>query len=114
MELQAFELVILRRPAVTPEIDDDSAQRIQSEHLAFYAQLRKEGTVVTNGPVLDQPDETWRGLGFYRTGSLEDTRTLAEQDPAVVAGVLEVEVMTWWCRPGTMVLPGAPFSFDPT
>jgi len=49
-----------------------------------------------------------RGLAFYRTGSLDEARRLAEQDPAVRAGCLVVEAMTWWRRPGTMVRPGRP------
>jgi uncharacterized protein YciI len=64
--------------------------------------------VVTNGPVLDQPDESFRGLTIYRTGSLEEARALAEQDPAVLAGRLAIEVMTWWCPQGTMSRPGRP------
>jgi hypothetical protein len=43
-----------------------------------------------------------RGLTFYRTGSLEQSRRLAEADPAVRAGRLAVEIMTWYCPPGTM------------
>jgi uncharacterized protein len=112
MDLEAFELVLLRTPADAPAYDEATLARIQREHLAFYDRLRQEGTVVTNGPVLNQPDVTLRGLGFYRTGSLEAARELAEQDPAVVAGRLMVEVMTWWCAPGTMARPGAPLSVD--
>ena len=110
MDLEAFELVLLRTPADAPVYDDDTLDRLQREHLAFYDRLRQEGTVVTNGPVLNQPDASLRGLGFYRTGSLEAARQLAEQDPAVVAGRLSIEVMTWWCAPGTMVQAGAPLS----
>ncbi len=63
---------------------------------------------MTNGPVLDQPDESMRGIAFYRTGSLEEARRLAEQDPAVRAHRLAIEVMTWWCPPGTMTKAGQP------
>jgi uncharacterized protein len=62
--------------------------------------------VVTNGPVVEQPDPSLRGLGFYRTGSLERSRQLAKADPAVRAGRLSVEIMTWYCPPGTMSRPG--------
>ena len=110
MELESFELVILRRPAQAPEYDEETTGRIQREHLAFHAALRERGEVVTNGPLLDQRDESMRGLTFYRTGSLERARQLAGQDPAVLAGRLEVEVMTWWCPAGTMVRPGRPFT----
>jgi len=62
--------------------------------------------VVTNGPVVDPPDPALRGLTFYCTGSLANSRELAEADPAVRAGRLTVEIMTWYCPPGTMSQPG--------
>jgi uncharacterized protein len=110
MDLESFELVMLRRPASPTAYDDAEIERIQSEHLAFYASMREAGHVVTNGPVLDQADEALRGLSFYRVGSLEQARRLAETDPAVRAGRLEVGVMTWLCPPGTMTKPGTQVS----
>jgi uncharacterized protein len=64
--------------------------------------------VVTNGPVEEPGDPALRGLGFYRTGSIERSRELAKSDPAVRAGRLGVEIMTWYCPPGTMSKPGRP------
>ena len=106
MDLEAFELVLLRRPGSAPDYPDDELERIQREHLAYHARLREAGHVVTNGPVDGQPDPSLRGLAFYRTGSLERSRLLAEDDPAVRAGRLTVEIMTWYCPPGTMSQPG--------
>jgi uncharacterized protein len=59
---------------------------------------------------LGQPDPSLRGLAFYRTGSVEQSRERAETDPAVRAGLLAVEIMTWYCPPGTMSRPGSPVS----
>lgn len=106
MDLEAFELVLLRRPQDAPPYADDVLERIQQEHLAYHTMLREGGQVVTNGPVSDQPDLSLRGLTFYRTGSLARSRQLAEADPAVRAGRLTVEIMTWYCQPGTMSRPG--------
>ncbi len=106
MDLEAFELVLLRRPRDAPSYDEATLERIQREHLAYHAALRSSGQIATNGPVLDQPDESLRGLTLYRTGSLDEARGLAEQDPAVLAGRLSIEVMTWWCPAGTMVASG--------
>jgi uncharacterized protein len=106
VELEAFELVLLRTPENTPAYDEAELERIQAEHLAHHARLRESGQVVTNGPVRDQPDTSLRGLTFYRTGSLEQARRLAEADPAVRAGRLVIEIMTWYCPPGTMSKPG--------
>jgi uncharacterized protein len=107
MELEAFELVLLRRPAAAPVYDEGTLERIQSDHVAYHAALREAGQIVTNGPVSDQVDETLRGLTFYRTGSLDEARRLAEADPAVRAGRLAVDVMRWYCPAGTMVQRGS-------
>ena len=108
MDLDAFELVLLRRPVGAPDYPEEELERIQREHLAYHAGLREASHVATNGPVDGQPDPSLRGLAFYRTGSLERSRQLAEADPAVRAGRLAVEIMTWYCPPGTMSRPGRP------
>src|SRR3954470_8310130 len=110
MELEEFELVLLRRPARPTPYDDETLARIQAEHLTYMAQLRADGLVAVNGPVVDQPDESMRGLTFFRTGSLDEARRLAEADPAVRAGRMAVEVMHWWCPPGRMPAPGRRFT----
>jgi uncharacterized protein YciI len=102
VELESFELVLLRRPPDAPAYDEETLNRIQREHLSYLATLRTSGEIATNGPVTDQPDKSLRGLAFYRTGSLARARELAEADPAVRAGRLVVEVMTWLCPPGAL------------
>src|SRR5438876_315617 len=94
MDLEAFELVLLHRPENPPDYDDAELERIQREHLAHHAQLRASGQVVTNGPVIEPPDPSLRGLTFYRTGSLEQARRLTGQ------------IRIWYCPPGTMSKPG--------
>ena len=106
MELETFELAILRRPSVAPGYDEETMDRIQREHPEYHASLRASGDIAANGPVMDQPDESLRGLTFYRTGSLVRARELADADPAVRAGRLVVDVMTWLCPPGLLRQPG--------
>jgi len=106
VELESFELVLLRRPPDAPAYDEETIERIQREHLSYHASLRASGDIATNGPVMDQPDESLRGLAFYRTGSLARARELAEMDPAVVAGRLTVDVMTWLCPSGSLTQAG--------
>jgi uncharacterized protein YciI len=112
VDLEAFELVMLRTPEDATPYADDVLERIQQDHLAYHATLRESGQVVTNGPVSDQPDPSLRGLTFYRTGSVARSRQLAEADPAVRAGRLTVEIMTWYCPPGTMTRPGRTVSLS--
>lgn len=107
MDLEAFEFVILRSSASRPDYDEQTAQRLQREHLAYLTSLDQAGHTVAAGPLGDPPDQSMRGLVFYRTGSIEEARRLANADPAIRAGLLEADVMTWYCLPGTMRLPGS-------
>jgi uncharacterized protein len=112
IELHGFQLVLLRRPDGAPSYDDEAAEQIQRDHLAFYAAMRQAGHVVTNGPVLDQPDDALRGMAIFATESAGRARELANADPAVQAGRLEVLAMTWLCPPGTMIKDGMPVSVE--
>jgi uncharacterized protein len=111
-ELESYELVMLRRPPDPPEMDEESLDQLQVEHLAHKDRLRADGILAANGPVIDSPDSSLRGLSFYRTGSVQEARRLAEQDPSVMAGRLVVEVMTWWCPPGSLQFPGQAFTLE--
>ena len=112
IDLHAFQLILLCRPDDAPDYDDDVIEQIQREHLAFYESMRQAGHVVTNGPVLDQPDEALRGIAIFATESVDRARELAITDPAVQAGRLEVQAMTWLCRPGTMIKAGLPVTVE--
>jgi uncharacterized protein YciI len=112
IELEEFQLILLRRPDGAPDYDDQTSARIQRDHVAFYRSMREAGHVVTNGPVLNQPDERLRGIAIFAAGSVDRARELANTDPAVQAGRLEVEAMSWWCPPHTMIRPGKPVTVD--
>ena len=47
MELESFELVLLRRPANPAQYDEATLDRIQREHLAYHAAPRVSGDIVT-------------------------------------------------------------------
>ena len=64
--------------------------------------MKAAGHLLVAGPLADQGDPRMRGISIYRTGSVERARELAEADPAVQAGQLEIEAMTWRTRPGAL------------
>lgn len=66
--------------------------------------MHKAGKLVVAGPFEDQPDPRLRGMCLYRT-SLAEAKALAEQDPAVKAGRLEVEALSWWVLKGAISFP---------
>jgi uncharacterized protein len=107
MEFDTYQLVLLKRPAERAEMPEDEVNRIQAAHLAHMTRMAEEGKLVAAGPFGDQEDESLRGLALYRVGSIEEARRLAEADPAVQAGRLEVEVLTWYSEKGSLAFPGA-------
>jgi uncharacterized protein YciI len=111
VDMEAFEFCILRTPANAAELDEQTADRIQGEHLAYLRSLHEAGHTCATGPFGDRFDESLRGLVIYRTGSLDKARELAGQDPAVLAGQLEPMFMTWYTGAGTLSKPGTPVTF---
>ena len=81
--------------------DQDSAavMELQKTHLAYMSKLANEGKLVIAGPFLD--DWNTRGIVIYAVDSLDEAKALANADPAVKAGRLEVEVHPWMSARGS-------------
>jgi uncharacterized protein len=107
MEFEKYQLVLLRRGPKANEIPEAERVAIQKAHIAHLEKMAEEGALVAAGPFDDQSDDSFRGLALYRVGSVEEARALAEQDPAVKAGRLRVEVMTWMTAKGYVTFPKA-------
>ena len=105
--MEKFELVFLRRPSAARDYPPAELDRIQEAHLAHLGAMARAGRMVVAGPLEDQPDKSLRGICLYRVGSIDGARKFAEADPAVKAGRLQVEVMTWWTQKGAMTFPVA-------
>jgi uncharacterized protein len=106
-EFDQYELVLLWSPVDRAELEPEAADRIQRQHLGHLEAMRAAGHLLIAGPLLSQPDPRLRGIGIYRTGSVAAALELASKDPAVRAGQLEVEVMTWLTRRGALVTAAA-------
>ena len=107
MAFEQYQLVLLVSPENAPDLPEERIEEIQTQHLAHLTKMRDDGYMLIAGPFSDQPDERLRGMCLYRVGSIERARELAGADPAVKAGRLEVQVLTWWVKSGRMVFPKA-------
>jgi uncharacterized protein len=101
MRLDAYTIVLLRRPKSAPQMTTEELEILQREHVAFNMRMRQHGHALVSGPFADQPDETWRGISIFRT-SIEETRALLSGDPLGRAGRLEYEVFTWLMPEGSL------------
>lgn len=103
-EFDVCTVVILRRPAHAPDLPEEELDALQARHLAYRAELVRQGVVVANGPFDGQSDPSYRGMAIFACGVAEAAR-LSARDPSVVAGRLAYDVMEWWVRPGCVAFP---------
>lgn len=101
-----YTLVLLRRPPNAPEMSDEELDALQARHLAYRAELRRQGVLVVNGPLAEQTDISLRGLSIYACG-LEEAARLSDGDPSVQAGRLSYDLMEWWVAAGSLAFPNA-------
>lgn len=105
-EFDVYTLVILRRPADAPQMPDEELDALQARHLAYRAELRREGILVVNGPLAEQSDVSLRGLSIFNCG-LEEAARLSDADPSVQAGRLSYDLMEWWVAADSLTFPQA-------
>ena len=84
----------------TPELN-----ALQEAHLANMRRLGEMGKLVLNGPLLDSfaTNGEIRGVGVFKTASLEEARELLSTDPMVKVGHLAFELHAWMV--GNDILP---------
>jgi uncharacterized protein len=93
-------IIFLVRPADAPEFGEEELDRLQEQHLTHLRDLKRRGVLVANGPLTDQTDVRLRGVGIYRL-PLAEALELANADPMVRAGRLEVHGARWLTAAGT-------------
>jgi uncharacterized protein YciI len=101
-----YTLVLLRRPVDAPVMSDEELDALQARHLAYRAELRRQGVIVANGPFDEQTDVSMRGLSIFACDLVEAAR-LSDGDPSVQAGRLTYDLMEWWVAAGTLAFPQA-------
>lgn len=106
--MEKYYLVLLKRPAKPAELDPKALEGLQEKHLAHLRAMHTTGKLVVAGPFDEQKDPAFRGMCLYRVASADEARKLAEDDPAVKAGRLEVDVLAWWVEKGAMTFRPPP------
>ena len=101
-----YTFVLLRRPANAPDVPDQELDALQARHLAYRAELRRQGVLVANGPLAEQSDTAMRGLSIFAC-SLDEAARLSDADPSVEAGRLTFDLFEWWVAAGTLAFPNA-------
>lgn len=100
--MKTYVIAFLRSGNVSSENKEES-QRLQMEHLKNIIRLAEEGVLVLAGPFMSS-DQDIRGIYVFDVKTVEEARTLTETDPAIQAGVLEMELIPWYGSAALMEL----------
>ncbi|AFN73709.1 YCII domain protein [Melioribacter roseus P3M-2] len=100
--MKKYVTVFLYRGDVKIE-DESKRSEIQKAHLKNITKLAEEKKLILAGPFLDDSD--MRGIFIFDVESLDEARRLTESDPAVKAGVLKMEIKSWYGSAAVMMIP---------
>ena len=101
MRFDRYTVILLTLRPDAPAMTDEEADELQDRHLAHGADMQERGLVLARGPLVDQDNERYRGFSIWSVDAAT-ARNHAEGDPAVRAGRLAVEVMTWMMPAGNL------------
>ncbi|WP_417443087.1 YciI family protein [Joostella sp.] len=75
-----------------------TADSLQKLHLSHLGKMYEKGYADISGPFGD--DGEIRGITIYNVPTLKMADSLANSDPMVKAGRLEIEIHPWWAAKG--------------
>jgi uncharacterized protein YciI len=86
----------------------DHADEIRKKHRAYIEGLITNGKLALWGEVAGEGG--LREIGVVKTESIEEARALAQSFPAVKAGMLKAEVLSWYAARNLIRPPQAPLT----
>lgn len=96
--MQKYFLVLLKK-GKNRNHSTEEATELQKQHMAHISWLSKTGKISIAGP--SENHETVAGFLLFNTETMKEADSLANLDPAVKAGRLEVETLPWWAAKGS-------------
>ncbi|NRB59694.1 MAG: hypothetical protein HRU50_07075 [Winogradskyella sp.] len=95
--MQQYYIAFLKKGTIRNQ-NEEEANKLQSEHLAHLGKMYELGYADISGPFGDDGDI--RGITIYNVPTQAMADSLANADPMVKAGRLEIEIHPWWAAKG--------------
>ena len=98
--MKNYVLVILKTGENKTK-DKEELNKLFRGHMENIQRLVKEGKLIVAGP-FGENNLTWRGLFIFDVKTVEEARELVQTDPAIKAGIFDVDLVPWY---GSAALP---------
>lgn len=100
--MKKYVMAFLLRGDRVSEYTPEQRQEIQAGHMANIGKMADLGKLVLAGPFFGNED--LRGIYVFNVQSLEEAKALTETDPAIIAGVLKMDLKEWYGSAGLMMV----------
>jgi uncharacterized protein YciI len=95
--MQQYFMAFLKKGPIRGQNEEEAAE-LQKLHMAHLKKMYALGYADISGPFGD--DGNMRGITIYNVPTLKMADSLANSDPMVIAGRLEIEIHPWWAGKG--------------
>jgi uncharacterized protein YciI len=95
--MQQYFMAFLKTGPIRGQNEEESAE-LQELHMEHLTKMYEMGYADISGPFGD--DGELRGITIYNVPTLKMADSLANADPMVIAGRLEIEIRPWWGAKG--------------
>lgn len=95
--MQQYFIAFLKRGENRSQSKEE-ADSLQTLHMAHLGRMYEEGYADISGPFGDDGDI--RGITIYNVPTQKMADSLANMDPMVKAGRLQIEIHPWWAAKG--------------
>ncbi|TYA74321.1 YciI family protein [Seonamhaeicola marinus] len=95
--MQQYFMAFLKKGPIRTQ-NEEEAELIQKGHRAHLGKMYDLGYADISGPFGDEGEI--KGITIYNVPTLKMADSLANSDPAVKAGRLEIEIHPWWAAKG--------------
>ncbi|MCH6201581.1 YciI family protein [Aquiflexum sp. LQ15W] len=85
------------------EYTTEERAEIQKGHMANITKLSEMGKLILAGPFFGK--ESLRGIFIFDVETKEEAAQLTNTDPAIMAGVLRMELKEWYGSAAMMMIP---------
>lgn len=101
--MRQYVMAFLKPGPQAGSIDSIQRAKLIKGHLKNIGRLAKEGKLLIAGPFMDKGP--YAGIFIFDVPTTEEARKLVSTDPAVQAGIFDMELHTWYGSAALMQIP---------
>jgi uncharacterized protein len=102
--MRNYVFVLLKTGPYSAKASDEERKKLQAGHMESIGRWAKEGKLAVAGP-FGKNDRTYRGLYIFAVPTVEEAQKIAEEDPAIKAGIFVAEYTPLFASAALMATP---------